>query len=164
MTSRPDQLPGACRVEEMRQVKRAQEKAGKKAEKQKRKEEMDAKLAAMSEEELKAFKEGVTQRRTERRGDKQGKRQKQLQVGKQSRVRCCGPLAACCQARDCSDRYGPMLWRGVFAISQAGQAPEAAAVACAKAEARLGMQLRGHNLVGTGRASSRHAGFTYRGY
>ncbi len=82
MTSRFDQLPGACRVEEVRRVKRAQEKAGKKAEQQKRREEMGAKLAAMSEEELKAFKEGVTQRRTERRGDKLGKRQKQLQVGK----------------------------------------------------------------------------------
>ncbi len=75
-------MPGACRVEEVRRVKRAQEKAGKKAEQQKRREEMGAKLAAMSEEELKAFKEGVTQRRTERRGDKLGKRQKQLQVGK----------------------------------------------------------------------------------
>ena len=59
---------------------------------------MDAKLAAMSEEELKAFKEGVTQRRTERRGDKQGKRQKQLQVRNQFEIQRCSTLAACCQA------------------------------------------------------------------
>ena len=80
---------------------------------------MDAKLAAMSEEELKAFKEGVTQRRTPRRGDKLGKRQKQLQVGKQHGIRCCGTLAAAAKLGLLGQVWTSAVGRRLSPVSQA---------------------------------------------